>query len=92
MLAGDSRLCVTPLLETLDDVNRFAFEASQPIIEVFDCQPKFRDLVPHSGEVTLPANLIHKSKRARNTLGGLSTPCARARRFAVDWRGGVGGF
>jgi len=58
MLVGDARLCVTPLLETLDDVCRFAFDASQPVIEVPDRQPKFRDLGPKPGAVTLTANLI----------------------------------
>jgi hypothetical protein len=55
---GDARLCVTPLLETLDDVSRFAFEAIQPVMEVSDRQSKSRDLVPQDGEVTLPAHLV----------------------------------
>ncbi len=46
------------LLETLDDVDGFAFEPSHPVKEVPDCQPKFRDVLSQSGEVTLPANLI----------------------------------
>ncbi len=58
MLAGDSRLGATPLLETLDGVSRFAFEDSHPVKQVMHAQPKLRDLVPHSGEIALPAHLI----------------------------------
>lgn len=52
-----SVLSVTLLLETLDDVDWFAFERRQSVKSWWMPMPKFRDLVFHYRELAFSANV-----------------------------------